>query len=243
MDRLKGKVAVITGGASGMGAEMARRCVEEGARVLVADVQDDLGHTLVAECGDRALYTHLDVCDGSGWGEAITAAEDAFGPVNVLVNNAGIIDWGGVVDMDEATFRRILDVNTIGVFLGMKAVVDSMKRAGGGSIINLSSSAGMVGASKSVGYTASKWAVRGMTKGAAVELGPLGIRVNSVHPHIVITPMAKSSGAEGLGTPPVGRFGDPSDAASLIVFLASDESGYITGSEHILDGGALAGWR
>src|SRR6202022_1696306 len=121
-------------------------------------------------------------------------AEAQHGPVGILVNNAGIIGWGGVVEMDEATFRRILDVNTVGVFLGMKAVVPSMTRAGGGSIINMSSSAGMVGGAKTIGYTASKWAVRGMTKAAAVELGPLGIRVNSVHPHIVRTPMSEAFG-------------------------------------------------
>jgi len=154
----------------------------------------------------------------------------------------GSSDGVGVEEMDEATFRRLLDVNTVSVFLGMKAVVESMKRAGGGSIVNMSSSAAMVGASKTIGYTASKWAVRGMTKAAAVELGAYGIRVNPVHPHVVRTPMSEASGAKDLGTPPVGRFGEPTDAVSLIVFLASDESG-ITGSEHLLDGGALAGWR
>jgi 3alpha(or 20beta)-hydroxysteroid dehydrogenase len=125
----------------------------------------------------------------------------------------------------------------------MKAVLDSMERAGGGSIVNMSSSAGMVGGAKSIGYTASKWAVRGMTKAAAIELGPRGIRVNSVHPHVILTPMAAADNAEQLGVPPVGRFGQPYDAAMLVVFLASDESGYITGSEHVIDGGALAGWR
>ena len=242
MGRVQDKVAVVTGGAMGMGAAMAQACVAEGASVLIADVQDGAAKELAAECGPRALAAHLDVRDADEWSAAISVAESAFGPVNILVNNAGIIDWGGVVDMDEATFRRILDVNTVGVFLGMKAVVDSMKRAGGGSIINMSSSAAMVGASKTIGYCASKWAVRGMTKAAAVELGPSGIRVNSVHPHIVVTPMAEASGAQDMGKPPIGRFGDPSDAAMLMVYLASDESGYITGSEHLLDGGALAGW-
>jgi 3alpha(or 20beta)-hydroxysteroid dehydrogenase len=243
MNRLDGKVALVTGGATGMGAEMARRCVAEGASVTIADVRDDDGAVLAAECGERAMYAHLDVRDAEAWAEVVATTDRTFGPVNVLVNNAGIIDWGGVVDMDEATFRRILDVNTIGVFLGMKAVVASMERAGRGSIINMSSSAGMVGGAKTIGYTASKWAVRGMTKAAAVELGPRGIRVNSVHPHIVLTPMATAGNAEGLGPPPVGRFGDPADAAMLIVYLASDESGYTTGHEHVIDGGALAGWR
>jgi 3alpha(or 20beta)-hydroxysteroid dehydrogenase len=243
MDRLRGKVAVITGAAAGMGAEMARQCVLEGALVLVADVQDEQGRDVVAQCGDKALYAHLDVSNADDWSKAIAAAESAFGPVSVLVNNAGIMAWGGVVDTDETDFRRLLDVNAVGVFLGMKAVVDSMKGAGGGSIINMSSSAGMVGGAKAIGYTASKWAVRGMTKAAAVELGPLGIRVNSVHPHIVRTPMSSAFGAENIGMPPIGRFGQPADAAFLIVYLASDESSYITGSEHVLDGGALAGLR
>jgi 3alpha(or 20beta)-hydroxysteroid dehydrogenase len=242
-DRLHGKVAIVTGGAMGMGEAIARHFVSEGARVLVGDVQDDKGKVLADELGSAAIYAHLDVADLDQWTDAVAAAEAAFGPVEVLVNNAGIIDWGGVVSMDERTFRRILDVNTVGVFLGMKAVVPSMERAGKGSIINMSSSAGMVGGAKTIGYTASKWAVRGMTKAAAIELGRRGIRVNSVHPHIVITPMAEAAGAEDLGTPPVGRFGRPEDAAWLAVFLASDESGYISGEEHVLDGGALAGWQ
>jgi len=243
MNRLADKVVLVTGGAQGIGSEVARQCVAEGARVAIADVSDDEGQRLAAACGAPARYFHLDVSDAHRWDEVVAAAESAFGPFNVLVNNAGIIDWGGVVEMSEGTFRRILDVNTVGVFLGMKAVVASMERAGGGSIINMSSSAGMVGGAKTIGYTASKWAVRGMTKAAAVELGPRRIRVNSVHPHIILTPMAEASNAEGLGTPPVGRFGRPYDAAMLVVFLASDESGYITGSEHVIDGGALAGWR
>ena len=243
MDRLNGKVVIFTGGAAGIGAAVARQCVAEGARVTIADVNDQEGQRLAEACGASARYAHLDVIDARGWDDVVAGTEAAFGPVSVLVNNAGIIGWGGVAEMDEPTFRRLLDVNTVGVFLGMKAVLDSMDRAGGGSIVNLSSSAGMVGGAKTIGYTASKWAVRGMTKAAAVELGPRHIRVNSVHPHVILTPMAAASNAEALGAPPVGRFGQPDDAAMLIVFLASDESGYITGSEHVLDGGALAGWR
>jgi 3alpha(or 20beta)-hydroxysteroid dehydrogenase len=189
------------------------------------------------------MMAHLDVASAAEWTEVVAAAEAAFGPVSVLVNNAGIIAWGGVVDSDEATFRRQMDVNAVSVFLGMKAVVDSMTRAGGGSIINMSSTAGMIGASRAIGYSASKWAVRGMTKAAAVELGGRGIRVNSVHPHVVRTPMSEAAGAQNAAPPPVGRFGEPEDAAALLLFLASDESSYITGAEHLLDGGALAGWR
>jgi 3alpha(or 20beta)-hydroxysteroid dehydrogenase len=243
MGRLEGKVALVTGAAMGMGAEIARRFADEGASVVVADRQDDQAAVVAKECGERARAVHLDVADASQWADAIAAAESSFGPVSVLVNNAGIIEWGGVVDMDQATFQRVMDVNALSVFLGMKAVVPSMRRAGRGSIVNMSSTAGMIGAAKSISYTASKWAVRGMTKAAAIELGALRIRVNSVHPHVVRTPMAEASNATGVGLPPVGRFGEPSDAASLVLFLASDESGYITGSEHMLDGGALAGWR
>jgi len=147
-----------------------------------------------------------------------------------------------VLDLPEATFRWMLDINTVGPFLGMHAVAEPMRRAGGGSVINISSIAGMVGGRGSIAYTASKWAVRGMTKAAALELAPFGIRVNSVHPGVIRTPMSDVAGTRTSGVPPIGRIGEPSDVSWLVVYLASDESAFTTGTEHVIDGGQLAGW-
>jgi 3alpha(or 20beta)-hydroxysteroid dehydrogenase len=241
MGRLDGKVALITGAASGMGAAEARRFVEEGARVLLTDVAEEEGRSLAAELGTEARFEPLDVRDADAWQAAVAAAESTLGAVTVLVNNAGIVAFGGVLDTDEALFRRLLDVNTVGVFLGMRAVVPSMRKTGG-SIVNISSIAGMVGNSRSVGYTASKWAVRGMTKAAAIELAPLGIRVNSVHPGVIRTPMSVGAGDRRSAVPPLGHVGEPEDVANLVVYLASDESRFTTGAEHVIDGASTAGW-
>jgi len=241
MGRLEGKVALITGAAAGMGAAEARRFVEEGARVVVTDVAEDDGRALAAELGANARFDRLDVCDAAAWRSAVASAEASFGSVDVLVNNAGILAFGGVLEMDEQTFRTLFEVNALGVFLGMQAVAPSM-RATGGSIVNISSIAGIVGNSKSIGYTASKWAVRGMTKAAAVELAPYGIRVNSVHPGVIRTTMSDSAGDRTSGVPPLGHVGDPVDVANLVVYLASDESRFTTGAEHVVDGASTAGW-
>jgi 3alpha(or 20beta)-hydroxysteroid dehydrogenase len=241
VSRLDGKLALITGAASGIGAAEARRFVEEGARVVIADIAEAEGRALAAELGPAARFEFLDVRDAGSWRAAVASAKSNLGAPNVLVNNAGILAFGGVVETDEATFRRLMDVNTVGVFLGMKAVVPSMRRAGG-SIVNISSIAGIVGNSHSIAYTASKWAVRGMTKAAALELAPLGIRVNSVHPGVIRTAMSDASGDRSSGLPPLGRLGDPEDVANLVVYLASDESSFTTGAEHVIDGAATAGW-
>ena len=238
MDRLGGKRALITGAASGIGAATARRFVEEGATVVVADVAEEGGRSLAEELD--ATFERLDVRDESAW----VAAVDRSGGLDVLVNNAGIVELGGVSEMDEATFRRVLDVNTVGVFLGMRTVVPSMRSRGGGSIVNISSIAGLVGNPYSIGYAASKWAVRGMTKSAAVDLAQDGIRVNSVHPGVIRTPMSASvelSKTSGLS--PLERLGEPVEVANLIVYLASDESSFTTGAEHVVDGGTTAGRR
>jgi 3alpha(or 20beta)-hydroxysteroid dehydrogenase len=238
---LSGKVAIVTGGAMGLGEAHVRCLHDAGAIVVVADIQDDQTEALAASLGARARAAHLDVRDAAEWEAVVAETEQAVGPIGILVNNAGIVDFGGVVDMSEEVLRRLLDVNVVGVFLGMKATVPSMERAGGGSIVNISSIDGMMGAAGSIGYTASKWAVRGMTKAAAIELAPLGIRVNSVHPGLVDTPMSRSA-PRTSGVPPIGRIGRPDDIARTVVHLASDASSFTTGAEFVIDGGRTAGW-
>jgi 3alpha(or 20beta)-hydroxysteroid dehydrogenase len=234
--RLIGKRALVTGAAAGIGAATVRRFVEEGAEVILADVAVENGNALAADLGAR--FELLDVRDASAW----AAVVDRSCGLDVLVNNAGIVELGGVAEMDEASFRRLLDVNAVGVFLGMKAVVPSMRERGGGSIVNVSSVAGLVGNPHSIGYAASKWAVRGMSKSAAVDLAADGIRVNSVHPGVIRTPMSASvDPAKTSGDAPLGRLGEPTEVADLIVYLASDESSFTTGAEHVIDGGTTAG--
>jgi 3alpha(or 20beta)-hydroxysteroid dehydrogenase len=238
MGRLDGKRALITGGAAGIGAATARRFVDEGAEVTIADVAEDAGRALALELGAR--FERLDVRDESEW---VGVVERSNG-LDVLVNNAGVVELGGVNEMDEASFRRVLDVNTVGVYLGMRTVVPSMRARGGGAIVNISSVAGMVGNPYSIGYAASKWAVRGMTKSAAVDLAPDGIRVNSVHPGVIRTAMSASvDPAKTSGSAPLGRLGEPLEVANLVVYLASDESSFTTGAEHVIDGGTIAGRR
>lgn len=243
--RLAGKVALITGAARGQGEAEARRFVAEGARVLLTDVLDDLGEQVAAGLGDAAAYRHLDVTSEDDWTAAVAEAEALFGPVSVLVNNAGILDFAPVHRQDVARFRAVLEVNLVGALVGMKAVTPSMRRAGGGSIINISSNAGIVGLPSAGAYVASKWALRGLSKTAAMDLGPLGIRVNSVHPGGVRTPMVDfatedSTWARKL---PLGRMGEPDEIANVVTFLASDEAAYVTGAEWSVDGGATAGDR
>ena len=245
MTRLSGKTAIITGGARGMGETHVRRFLLEGAKVLFTDVLEENGKALAAELGADAQFMRADVVSESDWTQVIAAAEKAYGPVNILVNNAGIVIRHPIEDMSEAEYRKVIDINQVGVFLGMKAVAPSMRRAKGGSIINISSIAGFVGRPQTVAYAASKFAVRGMTKVAASEFGKDNIRVNSVHPGPVLTPMFASmdqSVRDALvGEVPLGRMARPEEASDLIVFLASDESTYCSGAEFLIDGGMLAG--
>lgn len=251
MSRLDGKVAIITGGARGQGAAEARLFVAEGARVLLGDVLDDEGKALAAELGKNAVYTHLDVTDELAWRSAVELAEKRFGPVHVLVNNAGIVRIAPFEQTSLADYMDVIRVNQVGVFLGIRSVIASMKRAGGGSIVNISSIDGLVGMALGAAYVSSKFAVRGLTKTAALELGPLGIRVNSIHPGGVDTPMVRgigvqpdASAGQGLfSNVPLGRIGQPAEMAKLALFLASDDSSYSTGSEFIADGGLTAGFR
>jgi 3alpha(or 20beta)-hydroxysteroid dehydrogenase len=237
--RIADRVVIVTGGSRGIGAACVRRLAEEGAYVVIADVLEAEGAALAAELGERTAYVGLDVTSEDGWERAVAAAEERFGPVSGLVNNAGIVHVDPIETLSEADYRRVVDVNQVGVFLGMKCVLPSMRRAGSGSIVNISSTGGLVAYSRILGYVASKWAVRGMTKTAAQEFGPEGIRVNSVHPGIIRSPMTADSDRshEQVKTQPLAREAEPSEIANLVLFLISDESSYSTGSEFVADGG------
>ena len=250
MGRLDGKVALITGGARGMGKSHVRHFVAEGARVVFGDVLDDRGAYVAAGLGEQSCrYLHHDVTSEDDWAAAVALAQDAFGRLDVLVNNAGILKFARIADMPLADFRQVLEVNAVGCWLGMKAVIAPMKAAGGGSIVNISSIEGFTGAAGLSAYSASKFAVRGMTKAAASELGRFGIRVNSVHPGGVLTRMVleaagtsgRSDGEGFLRAMPLGRFAEPAEISRLVAYLASDEASYSTGSEFIADGGILCG--
>jgi 3alpha(or 20beta)-hydroxysteroid dehydrogenase len=242
--RLDGKVALITGAARGQGAAAARRFVAEGARVMITDVLDDQGKELAAELG--AEYCHLDVSNEDEWAEAVASTISTFGDITVLVNNAGVLHFSALADTALADYQRVIGINQVGTFLGMRAVVESMTRAGGGSIVNVSSVEGLGGMPYLVAYTASKFAIRGMTKVAAMELGQHGIRVNSVHPGAIDTPMVREALGRPIDISPIGkkvalrRVGQPDDVANVVLFLASDDSAYCTGAEFVVDGGATA---
>jgi 3alpha(or 20beta)-hydroxysteroid dehydrogenase len=254
MSRLDGKVAMISGAARGMGRAEARMFAAEGAKVVVCDVVDDEGKAVAESIGASALYQHLDVTREEDWTSAVEAATAAFGRLDVLVNNAGIADGGLLADTELARYQRVIDVNQTGVFLGMRAAVEPMKAAGGGSIINISSIDGMIGMNLVIAYVASKWAVRGMTKTAAIELAEHGIRVNSIHPGFIVdTDLGSDATGDSAGVhalldahteklAPMRRSGKPDEIARLALFLASDESSYSTGSEFVADGGLIAGY-
>ncbi|HUJ05462.1 MAG TPA: glucose 1-dehydrogenase [Streptosporangiaceae bacterium] len=249
MGRLDGKVALITGGARGMGKSHVRHFVEQGARVVFGDVLDEQGEAVAAKLGGDARYVHHDVTSEADWAAAVATALDAFGRLDVCVNNAGVLAFASISEMPLAEFRRILEINAVGCWLGMKSVIEPMKAAGGGSIVNISSIEGLTGAAGCSAYAASKFAVRGMTKAAAQELGRFGIRVNSVHPGGILTRMVLDTadsmdperGERYFKALPLGRFGQSVEVSRLVAFLASDESSYSTGSEFVIDGGILSG--
>jgi 3alpha(or 20beta)-hydroxysteroid dehydrogenase len=238
MGRVDGKVALISGGARGMGAEHARALVADGAKVVIGDILDEEGKTQADEIGDAPRYVHLDVTETDEWDAAVATAVNEFGKLNVLVNNAGIVALGQIGKFDMAKWQKVIDVNLTGTFLGMQASVAAMKAAGGGSIINVSSIEGMRGAVMVHPYVASKWAVRGLSKSAALELGPDQIRVNSIHPGFIRTPMTKHF-PDNMLTIPLGRPGQSEEVSTFVVFLASDESRYATGAEFVMDGGLV----
>jgi NAD(P)-dependent dehydrogenase (short-subunit alcohol dehydrogenase family) len=245
--RLAGKVALISGGARGMGAAEARLFAREGARVVIGDVLDREGHAVEAEIrakGGECLFTPLDVTRETDWQRAVALAVERFGALNVLVNNAGIGAVSRVEDTTEEAWDRVMDVNAKGVFLGTKAAIPALRRAGGGSIVNISSQLGLVGMDNiSPQYPASKGAVRIFTKVTALQYAREGIRCNSVHPGPIVTPMTeprradKANYALMLSRIPMGRYGEPDEVAYGVLYLASDESSWVTGSELVIDGG------
>lgn len=243
---LYSKVVLITGGARGLGAEYARGIVAAGGRVMIGDLNAEGAAELAAELGEHARSVRHDVADADSWAEAIAATEAEFGRIDGLINNAGIPAPGvRLVEEPMENFRRVIETNLISVQLGLQAVAPAMRRAGGGSIVNISSVSGLVGMAGSGSYGASKWAVRGMTKMAAIEMAPENIRVNSVQPGTIYTPMTAADGVqEGAGTFPVaamGRVGRPEELLGVILYLLSDAASYTTGAELTVDGGWTAG--
>ncbi|MGI9288001.1 MAG: glucose 1-dehydrogenase [Pseudomonadales bacterium] len=249
MKRLDKKVAIVTGGASGMGEATARLFAEHGAKVVIGDVQEELGQTLAAELGDKVAFVTMDVSSENDWAKAVAKAEE-LGPLNVLVNNAAIVSMQSITNTTPEDYLRVINVNQLGTFMGIRAAITPMKAAGGGSIINISSIDGLHSSAGLSAYSSTKWAVRGLTKSAAIELGQYGIRVNSVHPGGIYTEMggARFSTEEELNKTfyaefPIPRVGQPKEVAYVSLFLASDEATYSTGSEFVADGGWFAGMR
>jgi 3alpha(or 20beta)-hydroxysteroid dehydrogenase len=245
MGRLQGKVAIVTGGAMGQGAGICRAYVAEGAKVVIADVADDVGLLLQAELGAAAHFAHLDVSDQEAWTALVADTNERFGQISILANNAGILRFGSVEKMPVDEVELLFRVNQLGCWLGMQSVVPTMKANGGGAIINASSTEGLGGMANTVAYGATKFAIRGMTKGASHELGKYNIRVNSVHPGMIDTPMTRVHGGDvameyGASKIPLRRVGHPEDVAPLYVFLGSEESSYINGAEIAIDGGVTA---
>lgn len=251
MNRFENAVVLVTGGAGGQGASHARAYIREGASVVIADVRDAAGTALAAELGHRAMYRHLDVTREADWADAIASVEERFGPLTILVNNAGVgsvptlIEDGSLED-----WQHILDVNVTGQYLGIRAAIPSLRRAGGGSIVNIASMAANTGLAYLSPYVASKWAIRGLTRTAALEVGRDGIRVNSIHPGVVDTPfiteplrpgVAPTSDSYSAEPFAIKRMAQPEEITEMLLYLTSDAASFVTGSEFVIDGGLLLG--
>jgi NAD(P)-dependent dehydrogenase (short-subunit alcohol dehydrogenase family) len=245
MTRFEGRVALVTGGASGIGKATAKRIAAEGGSVVIADLQDEAGAAVVEEIersGGTARYVHLNVTDEEGWADAVASTVDAFGRLDVLVNNAGIGDTEPIEVTTVDTWNKVVAVTQTSVFLGMKAAADALKRSGHGSVVNVSSMYGIVGSGVSPAYHAAKGAVRLLTKTTALGWASAGVRVNSVHPGFIDTPILGDTDRDQLiGTTPMGRLGRPEEIAAMITFLASDDASFATGAEFVVDGGYTAG--
>ncbi len=247
MGRLSGKVAIITGASQGMGEAHARLFVAEGAKVILTDVNDKDGQAVADSLGENAMFIKQDVRFADQWRDVVAKGEAAFGTINVLVNNAGIIGvLADTINFKQEDYQLVCDINQLGVYLGMQAVLPSMIKAGGGAIVNISSIAGMLACAgaPNLAYVGSKFAVRGMTKQVANEYGPQKIRCNSIHPGYILTPMMVAATDENGGgagdVTPLRRMAKPSEVSQLALFLASDDSSFITGMEHVIDGGMTA---
>lgn len=245
MGKLENKVALITGAAQGMGASHVRMFIDEGAKVVITDINLEAAQKLADELGDNALALKLDVSKADNWKDVLETTEEKFGPVTVLVNNAGVGIFKLLEDLTEADFRLTFEIDELGVFLGMKAVVPYMKKAGVGSIVNISSVDGLVSAPTAIAYSASKHAVTGMTKGAAAELGQYNIRVNSVHPGVIESPMAEQGDVAEIIKKleqdiPLRRRARVEEVSNLVIYLASEDSSYSTGSQFVVDGGMIS---
>jgi 3alpha(or 20beta)-hydroxysteroid dehydrogenase len=237
MGRVDDKVVLITGGARGMGAAHAEALVSEGARVVIADVLDDEGRAVAEKLGESAHFEHLDVADPDRWEEVVDATMQRFGRLDGLVNNAGIVKVGPLRGSSVSDWQRVLDVNLTGAYLGMRAAIEPMIAGGGGSIVNISSVEGLAGSAHLHSYVAAKFGLRGVTKSAAVELARHDIRVNSIHPGLVHTPLSKGVTEEFMEPIPMRRGAAPAEISTFVVFLISDESAYATGAEFVVDGG------